>query len=168
MITKLSNEERVLVTGPQRSGTRIAAKIIANDLGYKYVDEDEFGVYDIARFLGIYEQQTNIVIQCPSMSRYAHLFNHEGTFIVFMMRDVAEIIASQKRINWTADKEERRRYGNVKDERPISVIKYDYWERVQKPMTLKYLEMNYNDLSTSHLWISKANRLKFTAKQTEL
>jgi len=33
--------ERVLVTGPQRSGTTIAAKILASELKYRFFDEGD-------------------------------------------------------------------------------------------------------------------------------
>ena len=45
----------VIVTGPQRSGTRIGAKMIAYDTGYTYVDEAEVkadSVYQLATIEG--------------------------------------------------------------------------------------------------------------------
>ena len=41
----------VLVTGPQRSGTRICAKMIAHDTGHRFVDEREIhtdSLYELA------------------------------------------------------------------------------------------------------------------------
>ena len=101
MFEELGTYRVVLVTGPQRSGTRIAARMIAADSGLRYVDEDEFGVYNHKRLRAIIAQAEGVVIQCPAMCHMVHKVAAEDVLVVMMMRDVDDIVASEKRIDWT-------------------------------------------------------------------
>ena len=86
----------IVVTGAQRSGTHVAALILAADTGYEYVDDSEFGVRNRAKFS--WEcRKPGKVIHCPGMSRWIHEVP-DDVLVVFMTRDIDEIHASEKQI----------------------------------------------------------------------
>ncbi len=92
----LKNFNLVLVTGPQRSGTRIAARCISADTGFQYIDEQEFGVHDKARFDSLLATRKKAVIQCPAMAHIIHSYGARAdVMIIFMVRELYEIEASE-------------------------------------------------------------------------
>jgi hypothetical protein len=50
MFEHLAVHSKIVVTGPQRSGTRIASQMIASDTGHEFVDEVDFLITDTTRF----------------------------------------------------------------------------------------------------------------------
>jgi hypothetical protein len=86
----------IFVTGPQRSGTTIAARILSHDLNRPYIDESEYTPHDIP---------SNAVIQAPfilkSVLELSYVFPE--SHFVFMDRDKEEIIQSMERIEWYKD-----------------------------------------------------------------
>ena len=166
MFEHLGVFDKIIVTGPQRSGTRICARMIAADTGHTYVDKDEYGVHDVASFAEILER-SQIVVHAPAMSRFVHYFDGEDTLIVWMRRDLNDILSSQARVNWTAREEwrERVKYNGMRNKQPIAAIKIDFWERVQRPVVENYLEVEYDSLSAHPLWIPEEQRRGWHAKQ---
>jgi len=163
MFESLKKYNKILVTGPQRSGTRIAAKMIAADTGYTYLDEEEFNVSNRDKLRKIFKRG-DIVVQCPAISAWIQDFSANDTLIIFMMRDIDDILASQKRIGW-GDKTELSKYGKKRG--VISKIKYDVWEKEQKPKVENWLEVEYESLSGHPLWIAKNKRINFKYNQTK-
>lgn len=168
---------KILVTGPQRSGTRIVAKIIAFDNKIRYVDEQEFDVRDMISLGKLFREDGRMVIQCPALCYCLHdfhyLFNLQDLLVVMVIRDIKDIINSQSNIKWTQDKKrtwaryERRElehYG--RKEGIISEVKYKYWQK-QKSQIPNWLEIKYDDLKNHQLFIPKERRENFTWDQTE-
>ena len=164
MFENLSKFDVILVSGPQRSGTTLAAKAIAADTGHTYVNEVEFNFHDEDKFGAIVDFGGKVVIHCPPMCHKLHEWaDDEDVAVVMMRRDLRDIIASQERINWT-DKEQWRelqkynaKYG------PIALVKYDYWERVQSPLIPieRRFEVEYESLAEHELWIAPEERPYF-------
>lgn len=165
MFEALRQYQRILVTGPQRAGTRIATRMIAYDTGHQFVDEYEIymdSLYVLHYFVNTRE---NFVVQCPALCRYVHLFGDRAdTAIVMMRRNVNDIEASQNRISWVWRDLELLRYGYT--EGNIAEIKYDYWDTHQKPLIANPIEVQYDGLATHPLWTPKENRRVFDASQT--
>src|SRR5579875_68345 len=69
MFEHLAVHPMIVVTGPQRSGTRIAARMIAADTGHRFVDETEFLIKDEARFRALFRSPGGeaFVVQAPHM-----------------------------------------------------------------------------------------------------
>ena len=92
----------ILVTGPQRSGTRFAAQAIAQSLGRVFVDEREIHIdsrYSLAIFLRL--TSVPVVVQCPALCHCIHQFaQSDQTAVVMMRRAIEDIVASQGRIGW--------------------------------------------------------------------
>jgi len=163
MFENLKKYNKILVTGPQRSGTRIAAKIIALDTDYAYIDEEEFKVSNLDQLKEILKRK-KIVVQCPGVSAWIQKFSADDTLIVFMKRDAEDILASQKRINWQ-QKTEVSKYN--KSGGIISLIKYNEWEGRQRPIIKHWLELEYESLVKHSLWIPKEKRTNFKYDQTK-
>ena len=167
MFEDFARYRAVLVTGPQRSGTTIAAKMIAADAGLRYVDESEWGVQDRAAWRRWVQDTRGAVMQCPSMSRYVHEFGHwDNVAVVWMRRSLKEIAASEKRVGWGGSDRayELARYG-VK-EGNIAKLKYRYWREVQREKIVNAYEVKYASLEGHPLWVDAADRVGFEVKQT--
>lgn len=168
---------KILVTGPQRSGTRIGAKIIADETNYTYIDERDFGVHDRELFEGVLKSEKKLVIQCPGMCYCIERYSNPDILIVMMIRPIPDIIASEKRVKWIhGPYHEYEKYGidrlearNLRRHHndQISVRKYQYWRSYQKDRIQHLLELDYESLSYHRLWIPKEQRKHFAAEQTE-
>jgi len=164
LLEKLSSFRFVFVTGPQRSGTRIASKIISYETGFPYVDESDFGIGNVDLLRALLLSNTNAVIQCPAISHIVHSFSTPADCIVFMHRDLRSILESQGRIDWRCEHIELSNY-NVKYG-PIAQVKYDFWHSVQKPVCHHAVDLNYSDLESHHLFVPRSRRINFAWNQT--
>lgn len=159
----LEQHSRILVTGPQRSGTTIAAKILAADLGYTYVDEREVGVRSMTRLFEALKRD-KVVIQGPCFCSQVHWIDSENTLIVMMIRNVQDIEASQERIEWKEEELELRNYFRTVGK--ISNVRYKVWEDFQKPaMRLPFVELEYESLKSHIMWVDKESRKQFDRRQ---
>jgi len=165
MFEHLGGFERVLVTGPQRSGTRICSKMIAHDTGLRFIDELEFAADSLNRLWKILQDETGIVVQCPALCRYVHHLAGCNDAVVFMRRRLVDIKMSEQRIGWEWEPPEMMRY----DERFITAAeaKLDHWWDVQSFDIDHPFEIHYDDLAEHPLWIPKEQRVNFEACQTE-
>lgn len=158
--------QRVIVTGPQRSGTTITARIIAHDTGLEYVDEQAFRATDVDKWRGVVPSRTNYVMQAPGMCRYVHEFGAcDDLAVVLVRRSVEDIEASQKRVGWNWDAFELDRYGLAADMGPIAQVKYDFWDSYQRALIKHPFEIAYEDLAGHPLWVSKDKRGNFGPRQ---
>lgn len=164
MFEKFANFDKILVTGPQRSGTRICAKMIAYDLGHRYIDESEFHVDSLFVLCSLVEKQERCVVQCPVLCRYVHIFNLENIAIILMRRNIEDIIASQKRISWRWELLELARYDRTRG--VIAEVKYQFWEKYQERKIKNAFELDYESLAGHPLWVPRDLRRNFNATQT--
>lgn len=160
-----SEYERVLVTGPQRSGTRICGKMIACDTGFKYFDEVLFSVNHLHTFKQLLSKHTKSVFQCPGLSHIIEKFSTERTAIIFMIRPIASIILSQQRIKWVSSAEVKNYDVSI---HPICEAKYIKWYSVQRSRCHHYFEIDYISLKDHPLWIPSHKRANFKWNQTSL
>lgn len=105
---------RIVVTGPQRSGTTFAATALAHTLGLPFMDEIEVGIGCGSRLVQLLGGERRFVLQAPGMSfMLHHLPPTPGLAVVWMLRDRAEIKASEERVGWAQRGEgdlERKKY----------------------------------------------------------
>lgn len=172
MFEELKKYDRIFVTGPQRSGTRICAKIIADSTGFKYIDEKEFNTHNRKKLLSI-ASKIGIVIQCPAMCHVIHKLTNNilniKDMVIIMKRPIREIIASQKRIGWDKQRDgkqlELKKY--PEKEGVIARIKYKHLEK-QKKEIKNWQEVKYHSLSHHPMWVDKENRKEFKKNQTKI
>jgi len=163
MFNALKEFNNIIVSGPQRSGTRIGAKIIAHDTGKKYIDEADLNFHDF-RLLNYYLNKGNIVVQCPGLCHMLHFIIREDTLIIIMRRSIEDIMLSESR-KWSSDsrKLELVKYGYSSG--IISTIKYDFWDSYQKPILGAHARsINYDQLKDHPMFVS--DRKSFLWNQT--
>ena len=166
MFEFLAGFDKIIVTGPQRSGTTIAARMIANDLGLRFFIEERVPTRQV--HAGLVQHQTGWVAQVPHLCRWVHDYgDRDDVAIVMVRRPIDEILASQARIGWAPyERDELARYGL--QDGVISEVKYDFWEQEQKPIIRHGFEIDYHDLKEHPLWVPKRSRGKFAPRQHEL
>ena len=157
---------RIFVVGPQRSGTRIAAKMIAHDTGHEFIDERDFEIDSLTRLYELLmRKQEKIVVQAPGITRWIQDIVTEDDLAVFCNRSLQEIFASQKRVNWHYDWVESIKYGQPANS---AAIKKRWWPERQAPMIPHRIEVRYpQDLLDHPLWVDPEARKSWTAIQTE-
>lgn len=172
----LKKYKKIYVTGPQRSGTTFAAKLISKDLGYKHIDEHDFDTHDFEKMKDVMLKHDKFIIQCPAQTHNILNFPMgDDSVIIYMKRDIYDVISSEHRIDWHtrgAEKRERVKYTThfkeyYKPYIPISIIKNKVWDDIQKHKINNYIEMNYDLLKLTDMWIDKENRKNFKNKQTK-
>lgn len=168
LLNELKIYKHILVTGPQRSGTRIAAKIISSDLNISYVDENELGCRDVCRLIDRLRVKDRNVIQGPAFSYLVHMLHLPETCVVYMMRPIQDIKKSEARIGWTIGDKRSELKGYFKNmEDDPSVVKYAAWTEIQKStMLMPYFELEYESLKDHTLWMSPSRRINFKWDQT--
>jgi len=178
---------RVVVTGPQRSGTRIAARILAEELGFAWLPEEVVGVDDVRALKRLLAVQDRFVIQAPGLSHMCHRLPEivrgecgwsSTVLVVWMDRPPAEIRASERRVGWTRrghHKAELRKYqrtpevaGFASKWRHICEVKRAAWDGVQKVLLRSDgIVLRYRDLETHRLFVPRSGRGAFRWNQTE-
>lgn len=176
--------KNIVVTGPQRSGTQIAARIIADILNWDFVGEQTLFVKGFKhsdcyfKWVNNTEMKT-MVLQCPSISHECHL-TPKPTLVVFMMREVEEIVASDKHRTDTFTTispnngkvvnvksvfiQKGKQYAKLFYDRERSSIEevpqrvYDVWNNVQKKADFSWYELEYNKLEQHQFWLSLSVR----------
>lgn len=165
MFEHLSTYKKIFVVGLGRSGTRICAKMIAQDTGLNFIDETEWGVYEIEKLKFLDKYRSNFVVQANSAYYMMPYFSRENTLIVWVKRDLAEIKASWDRlkelgsINTMWSKDVPPQLNLTPDER------ITLWDS-KKSRIQNVLEINYNDLKEHPLWVDKEERKEFLWLQT--
>jgi len=140
--------------------------MIADDTGYRYVDETEFGVNNIGRWAEIINGG-GVVVHCPVMAYIAHMVPL-GVAVVFMYRDTEDIRRSQERVHWDGARDTILNY-HIYPWRWLepAKLKYMYWENVQKQrLEERAIDVEYKSLHNHHLWIEDRSGLKWN--QTEI
>lgn len=165
MFENLRRHPKIIVTGPQRSGTTIAAKMIARDTGYEYVDEDELRRDDLATLRLLLRVGRRFVVHCPALCRFVHEVADDETAVVLMRRPIEEIVASQRRICWRGGRAELRRYGLSAG--VIAAVKYRFWDEQQRGRIAHAYEIDYASLAAHPLWVPARHRRHFAPRQTE-
>lgn len=155
---------RIIVTGPQRSGTTLVARAIAQDLGRQYIDEQAFTATNVDKWRSVVRTNNNFVMQAPGMCRFVHEFGHwDEVAVVLVRRNIDDIIASQERVGWRWEDYELKNYGKASG--PISQVKYDYWDNYQTYRIKNNFEVRYEDMVNHPLWVDKADRRGWHVRQ---
>jgi hypothetical protein len=165
LLPKLARFTRIIVTGPQRSGTTIATKILANELGFEYLREEAFHVHRLELLCNIILSKDRFVVQAPTMSGCCHYLS--GVAIVFMRRDLDAIAASENRVGWNRREFEKTKYFDSSD-RTSAEVKYHAWDRFQKRLLRhRAFDLQYESLKKYPLWVTQEQRKDFGLRQIE-
>ena len=163
MFEHLTQYNKIIVSGPQRSGTTITARIIARDTGYQYIDETDIAIRELTQFEAYLNNDDNLVIHCPAIAHKLHEYGNQAILIVWCKRPLEAILASQQRIAW-GEQKERDSY-RYKGKEPIAKVKQEYWQQYQRQLIKHWLEVDYSSLKDHPLWIEPEYRKEFEARQ---
>jgi hypothetical protein len=156
MFEHLTRFDRILVTGPQRAGTRICATMIAHDTGHRFVDEREFGTGDFDRLNQLLLAESNIVVQCPALSTHIdRVVVPLGSkmIAIWMERSLSEIKESQQRIHWSPAAQRKMLFDRLA-ELPIAELKRIFWEWQKHHLFYnRSHEVFYVNLRKHPLWV---------------
>lgn len=181
---QLRQYNHILVTGPQRSGTTIAAAMISQSLGRLFVPDEGIGQDNIKRLEAMIGK-SKFVLQCPALFPYIHTFDFESTAIVVMFRRMDAILRSMKRIGWAGAEEEIKRYKQIElfhrfiwqrlvdmrrsQTEAIVFYKYQVFREYQiENMQLRWYGLDYTELDWHPLWLPMSDRAKFEPRQISL
>lgn len=185
----IKNCKRIIIVGPQRSGTTFTSKAFAWTMGWEVVDEDAFDVINVDKFTDIIRNRDRIVVQAPAMTPHIHSLATEDDMVIFMHRKWSDIIKSVYRKNgrlsdWILQETmfdvERYHYckldpkagdvfDNVVDKNSYYLNAfYSMWKNYQKDIIPNCVELEYESMSEHDLWIDKSKRGQFHEKQTTL
>ena len=141
----------IFVTGPQRSGTRLAAQIIARQTGRTFVDELDYNP-DIPM---------NSVIQAPFLLKAVIelSFIFPTAQFAFMYRNVNDIVKSMQRIEWYKDYVDNPNFYSTFVDHCYTYIKQLKNELPQD----RWFDIYYESLVQDPLFVK--DRSNFTVKQ---
>lgn len=173
LIAKLKKYKKIIVTGPQRSGTTFFSNALSKELGFENIDEGKYKVHREDLFLKELKRK-NIVVQAPAMSYMVHLLEEDNDIcIIFIFRDDAEIIKSEKRIKWHLNhfQTEKSKYVKmfgidmIKYKKNCKMKKYA-WNFIQKKQLKNdHLEICHSVLKEFDGFLKKTERANFKPKQ---
>jgi hypothetical protein len=159
----LQGFDKIIVTGPHRSGTTIAMRMIARDFNYDSFYEECVEYDNLGMAATFMIERSKFVLQIPGLCRWVHLLgNRDDTAVVMMKRNVDDILSSERRVNWQHRLLELWKYDMV--DGIVPEIKYKFWDEYQKKILPHPFEINYEDLREHPLWISY--RPNFGIRQT--
>ena len=177
MLDQISEYRMVVVSGPQRSGTHVMAKIIADELDWIYIPDTEYSAEHNGDWAKYVLESHNVVIHCPHMSHMLH-FVPSDVAVVYMYRPIDEIEESFERVNPgevpCCRTEQMLFYpqppgvvgspmGNV-----CAELKNNYWEAYQQIILgQRGFSFKYHDLESHPLFYKKEDRKDWLMNQTE-
>jgi hypothetical protein len=173
----------VAVTGPERSGTTITTEIISAETGYANIEEESWD-NDFTALWRLLRTRDRIVVHAPHLTYRVHEIGRhcpDRVLVVFMLRQVDDIVASQRRNDWGARSEhcpdggDPKGWGNPAS-RWYDRVSYDLfrdeidpnahlclnrqvcWHRQQKQLVPHYVEVAYETLRSHRLWLQPEHR----------
>ena len=163
----------ILVSGPPRSGTWIASRMIAHDTGHRLVSEKSHGFWDRERLeRALREGPRPMVVHCPSHTAWLHELAAEfpEALIVFLLRPASEIVRSEERVIKTPAllRLTQRQYRHLGPVPKIAhcLARHSYWLTGQRHLIANRREIHYADLAAHPLWVDQEHRRDFTVHQT--
>lgn len=161
---------KIVVLGPQRSGSTFISHCLAKSFSAKHIDEMEFDVYFLDVFFKIAEHSGDSwVAHAPGL--FPDMFKildriPDATFAI-VKRDIGEIENSQKRIDLNLEYEKRRLFISNNNQSPVASIKYFYWNKWKKYLP-SWVEYDYRDFENHPFWVPPSHRKNFKPKQWEI
>lgn len=163
---------KILLTGPHRSMSTIAATMIAADTGHELILEEQCWFSHRVMEGWLYDYSKPVVIQAPWAASMCHQYS--DVFVIFMIRPVDKIETSQQRMwekngkpVWWPQFEmgERSKYHTDDFATPLAQIKYENWTHQQKRLP-NHLSLHSRILEEHPLFIRADQRQDFHVRQT--
>jgi len=140
--------------------------MVAHDTGFELIDENAYMCYDLIRLCKILDNKTRTVIHGPAITHNIISLATDEDAVVFMCRDLHDILNSQVRVGWIGESMEREKY-KPDPNKPVAQIKLEYWDNI-KDSVKNAFDVEYESLSTHPLWVPKDLRSDFRMDQWKL
>jgi hypothetical protein len=173
----------VAITGPERSGTTITTEIISSSTGYANVGEEKWD-NDFQSLWRLLRERNRIVVHAPHLTFRVHEIDRhcpDRVLVVFVLRAVQDIVASQRNAHWgllsehCPDDGDPKGWGNpnsrwydreshelfidvIDPEADLCLNRQQCWHRRQKQLVRNFVEVEYESLRTHPLWLDPAAR----------
>jgi len=175
----------IAVTGPERSGTTITTEMICWSTGYANVPEETWD-NDFDALWRTLRERSRIAIHAPHLTFRVHEIDRhcpERVLVVFVLRAVEAIVASQRKAHWGSlsghcpDDGDPRGWGNpasrwydrtshelfqddIDPEAHLCLNRQRCWHRRQKQHVRNFVEVEYESLRIHPLWLDPEQRGK--------
>lgn len=175
MFEHLAAYRIILVSGLHRGGTTITGRMIADDLGYAYLDEWADKLYDKHEIMRLIRYEGKLAIQCPGMARWLVDLSvlAADVAVVWVWRDPQDIRASMKTKLFDGGRaltqNQLQAYPEYRDAGyDIVDAKRLYFEQHQRGKVAHLYEVQYEDLKSHKLWVDKGERASWKFDQWRL
>jgi hypothetical protein len=159
--------KKILVTGPQRSGTTIASKIISHELGLTWLKEESVEVDRLDLFFKIHFSAANYVLQAPGVCHLCHVLPVDA--IVFMWRASKDIKESVDRIGWMKhNRYECEKYYKLRGDAPSWLIKKKIYRTFQVHNIRNPFTISYQSLRDHQFYVQPEVRKGFHCRQIDV
>ncbi len=177
---QLRNYKFILVTGPQRAGTTIAAAMIADHLNIVFYPDEIIGQRRIPMLNALIAKGSPFSLQCPALLWTIDQLDIADCAVTVMRRSTQDITNSIHRIKWGGWEVEFQPYSTRVDfdekmwqdlpeldlNEKIGKFKYGFWEAIQKPkMKMPFFELEYETINWHRFWLDKEHRKNFSGRQ---
>ena len=176
---------KIIVTGPPRSGTTVAGLIIATELGYKFIDESWYDANNSQKFMFMFSLPRKMVIHTTAFLRDLHIMNKfldlHNIPIILIRRRIGEILESFENSKnfktgistsngiFTCIDEEAQKilfnhygYKNGCKKRTLPEVIYSHFYKHKCELDEnKLFELKYEDLKKHRLFVEKSERRKY-------
>ena len=168
----------IAVTGPERSGTTIATEMICFSTGYTSVSEETWD-NSFESLWHLLRERNRITVHAPHLTFRVHEIDRhcpDRVLVVFMLRAVEDIVASQRNCHWgslsehCADDGDPKGWGNpasrwydaashqlfrdeIDPDAHLCLNRQQCWRRRQKHLVRHYVEVQYETLRSHPLWL---------------
>lgn len=177
---ELNQFDKIIVTGPPRSGTTITGLILAHELKYKFIDESFYDSNNSKKFMWFLTYvNRKIVLHTTAFLKDLHtisdLINARNYAVVIVRRSIKDVLESfensknfKKGLStssgiFTAIDEEaqaiiRKKY-NSESKDSIPKLIYEFFDSTSFKFN-NLFEVNYDDLSKHKFFVKKEERRK--------
>lgn len=179
----LHHYPRVIVLGPQRSGTNFAADILAEVTERPLFSERAFGETScsidpaVTKNESLYEfihREQKYVLQAPTLTCQCHTLTVTNAILCYMDRPADEIEASRAKSDWPGTKRELAKYAKahpyhfecMKDKPLGNLQRYVFDNFQRKIVQMPCIEMPFLLLSEHPRWYPPELRADFRIGQT--
>jgi len=165
----LAQYRKIVVTGPQRSGTHITARILADIFNIEYIEERTFGFKSFFKMKVLLVTKAHYSIQAPAVMHKVWELSNDIAIVV-CVRKLKDIIASQNKIGWTRrfarlEKNKFKDIDGLDMDQCVARVKYDYAEKMKDDRTF----FVKREILVEHpLWVPAEQRTNFRLKQTHI
>lgn len=167
------NYSRIVVVGPQRSGTTFTAFSIANSIGYDHYDEFDprISMKSFDEIIKIVQENENLVVQKPTFTHRIHQIEIPSLLFVYMKRSLEDTQRSIDRVKWKFDNLEITKFKQSgfdfdENEKMSAIVKNHVFATQQKQMMkCPWVFFEYENLKDAPGYKEPSERSNFNIKQ---